>query len=186
MRVIKSLIGPVMLLVLAAALVGVGYVLLRRSVERPVHEFTGPGVTTVQIDAPGQQFIWHDHHLTPSDGMIRVTETLPLGTIFTVTAPDGRPVSIESASGITVNTPARERTIVAGFDADIAGPYEITVAGLSRQRHFSVFNPDFGFMAGTMFGFTCAAAVVGGTGIIWGVIALVRRLTTGPSVTGAS
>ena len=137
--------------------------------------FLAPGTGTVEADVPGPYLVWHEYRTTYENRSYNAAPELPGGVRFTVSAPDGSLLKLQSTGTQSWTKGGVQRRAVGAFEATMAGRYTISVDGDFPPRVIAVGRDQMARMLATI-GMAIVAVLAGmGSGVGLAVYAFGRR-----------
>ena len=182
--------GPILLLLVAAILLAVPFVLMFAVIHSLFSE-TGttlvvPGEATVNIAEPGEYTLWHKSKTIVDGRFMSFADNLPSGTMVAVfKRPEGTIVPLQKASSVSMESGGTRRVAIGKVTLDIPGEYQIVVTGLDEKRVFYL-DHDYNLFptAGWLFGGFLVLPLCFILGLLflatalgWGIYVLVRMST---------
>lgn len=122
--------------------------------------FVAPGSGTVEVAAPGDYIIWHEHRIFFAGRAYDQEPPLPEGMRLRVTDPAGRDVAVSAHGGASTKWGTEESVSVARFTAASPGRYTVSAEGDPEPRVLAV-GPDFLWALFQTIAIALAALAVG-------------------------
>jgi uncharacterized membrane protein len=104
----------------------------------PAHPFLAPGGAEVELQAPGEYLLWHDHRTLYRGRSYDVPAALPDGARVAVQAADGTSLAVHAYTGMTSEGSEARSVSVARFAIPAPGRYRVSVEGSFPPRPMSV------------------------------------------------
>lgn len=168
-------------LLLGIALVIVGGLALPAGILIPAFDapdesvvFESPGEATLDIEAPGRFYLWHEYRTIHDGRQVVRDEHLPDGMSFDVTrAGDGPSVAFQARSNIHTEIGDSESRSVGYVDIEQPGTFRIEVGGGDDRMRVMSFSRSRFMLFTRAFGLSLLSLVILGAGgiilIIFGI-----------------
>lgn len=142
--------------------------------------FESPGEATLEIEAPGRFYLWHNYRTIHQGRQVARDQHLPDGMSFQVARlADGSSIPFQARSNIHTDIGGAESRSVGYVDIERPGTFEIQVRGGDDQTRIMSFSRSRFMMFARAVGFSLLSLVVLGSGgivlIVFGVAQRARK-----------
>lgn len=171
---LKTLIGGIVFLLIGVLVIPLILIFTFLQADKDAQQFVIPGQGQIQIEHPGQYYLWNDFQTVHNGRTYNQSPTLPNGLDISVTDASGKALDFISSTEISVTHGSSARNSIGFIDVTSPGMLTVSVDGDIENRIFSVSTIKLGQFFNMVLA-SLACAFIGALMLIFGIIKLVKN-----------